>query len=67
MPKQGQHGPFKGKKKISSIYGVHGTLFDMLELTISTQKSVVKKNYVKIWTFWVQKVLDPKKNQDEKI
>ena len=43
-----------------SIYGVHGTLFDRLGLTISTQKSVLKKKhrvmrycpkYVEIWTF----------------
>ena len=43
-----------------AVYGVYGTLFDRLELTISTQKSVLKKKYrvmrycpkyVKIWAF----------------
>ena len=33
--------PFKGEKK-NSDYGVHGIQIDRLELTISTQKSVLK-------------------------
>ena len=46
-----------------SVYGVHGTLFDRLELKISTPKSVLKKKYqlmrycpkyVKIWAFCKQ-------------
>ena len=37
--------PLKVKKKFRSIYGVHGTLFDRLGLTVSTQKSVLKKKH----------------------
>ena len=34
--------PFITQKKIHSVYRVHGTQNDRLELTVSTQKSVLK-------------------------
>ena len=43
--------PFITQKKICSVYGLHGTQNDRLELTVSTQKTVLKKTH-RVPRYW---------------
>ena len=43
--------PFITQKKICSVYGLHGTQNDRLELTVSTQKTVSKKTH-RVPRYW---------------
>ena len=43
--------PFISQKNFCSVYGLHGTQNDRLELTVSTQKTVLKKTH-RVPRYW---------------